>query len=322
MFRRRALAFLVLSGASLGSAGASEPGTARDQLAHHDRRDTPFVVVLDAGHGGHDVGTKTRGGATEKNIVLGIAHATAAQLGLLEGVRPLLTRDRDAFVGLGARLRRTREIRADVFVSIHANWAPSARARGAEVYFLSLEGAQDEVARASEDRENAAAVIGASMEHEASDPTLRSWLVDLNANAAMRSSEHLAATVLRRLREEDGSSRPVRQANFVVLRTLSMPSILVEVGFLSHREEGAWLASPAAQARIARSLAEGIVEYLAGAGERRSPGILPELSTHVVRAGETLESIAAAAGTDPVLLQRLNALPSARVRAGQRLWLP
>ena len=319
------LVLLVLLGICSPRVGAGADGDRpADLLAGREqaRLHRDYVVVLDPGHGGKDRGTAGIGLGDEKDVVLGIARAAAEHLRLHSGVDVLLTRTRDVFVPLEDRLERTRRSGADVFVSIHANSAPSRRARGAEVYFLSPDGARDATARASEDRENAALLVGEASADRAGDELL-SILVDLKGTAALKRSELLAERMLERLRADGRvTGRSVRQANFVVLRTLNMPSILVEVGFLSHPQEARWLASAEGQAQLGYSLAAGVIDFLREAGDGIALEALPPPRVHAVRRGETLWSLAREGGLGVDALRRLNALPRSDLRVGQVLLLP
>ncbi len=320
--------FVVLAvGVHLGVAVAATPepdAPRRDVLA--DVRsvpaDRPFVVVVDAGHGGRDPGTLGCGIAREKDVVLGIARSVAAHLEGHPDVRVVLTRDDDRFVPLRERVLIARETRADLFVSIHVNSAPNPRARGAEVYYLSLDGASDEAAAASQDRENAAMLVGSDGAGEAGDDVL-GILLDLRGTHALQRSAVFAELTLDRFRA-DGvvAGRSVKQANFAVLRTLSMPSILVEAGFLSHTGEARVLSEPAGQRRIGRSLARSVLEYFESSGEHDGIAPLPALRVHTVERGDTLWRLAAQGGWSAERLQWANALPDARLRVGQRLLVP
>ena len=323
----RLLSTFVFVGLHLGGAVAATPeheSPRRDVLA--DVRsvpaDRPFVVVVDAGHGGRDPGTLGCGIAREKDVVLGIARSVAAHLEGHPDVRVVLTRGDDRFVPLRERVRIARETRADLFVSIHVNSAPDPRARGAEVYYLSLDGASDEAAAASQDRENAAMLVGSDVAGEAGDDVL-GILLDLRGTHALQRSAVFAELTLDRFRA-DGvvAGRSVKQANFAVLRTLSMPSILVEAGFLSHTDEARLLAEPEGQRRIGRSLARSVLEYFEGSAEHDGIAPLPALRVHTVERGDTLWRLAAQGGWSAERLQWANALPDASLRVGQRLLIP
>ena len=323
----RPLAVLMLVGLALPGR-AVEPEVRdtprRDVLAGVETARTPgpFVVILDAGHGGKDQGTPGIGVALEKHVVLGITRSVAAHLEGHDGIEVILTRDDDRFVPLVERVRIARESGADLFVSVHANSAPSRRARGAEVYYLSLDGASDEQAAASEDRENAAFLVGGEQAGRAADDVL-DILLDLRGTQALQRSAVFAEIALDRLRA-DGvvAGRSVKQANFAVLRTLSMPSVLVEAGFLSHEREARLLATAEGQGRIGWSLARAIVEYVETTAAPGTVEDLPSLRVHTVERGDTLWKLASRGGWSVERLRRANALPSHRLTIGQRLLVP
>jgi N-acetylmuramoyl-L-alanine amidase len=148
-------------------------------------------------------------------------------------------------------------------------------------------------------------------------------LLDLRGTHDLQRSAVFAELTLDRFRS-DGvvASRSVKQANFVVLRTLSMPSILVEAGFLSHTGEARLLAEPEGQRRIGRSLARSVLEYFEGSAEHDGIAPLPALRVHTVERGDTLWRLAAQGGWSAERLQWANALPDASLRVGQRLLIP
>jgi N-acetylmuramoyl-L-alanine amidase len=177
----------------------------------------------------------------------------------------LLTRTGDEFVPLGERIAIARRAGGDLFVSIHANSAPNTRAKGAEVFFLSPRGASDQLAEELADRENAALLVPEGNAHREDDDLL-SILVDLQGSGIQQLSSAFAERVLSELGQAAASARAVRQANFVVLRSLSMPSVLIEVGFLSNPAEARRLATPAGRVAIAEAIADAVLAQLAQHG--------------------------------------------------------
>ena len=207
------------------------------------------LVVLDPGHGGEDEGAKGPTGVLEKHLTLAIARQVAAELQKV-GVTVRLTREGDEAMGLADRVALANRLQADCFVSIHANAAPARGARGAETYFMSAEASDRDAAQAAE-RENAAA--GA----------VQLILWELAHVANLEASSRLALELQTRLNRLSGiRDRGVKQAPFAVLTGATMPAVLVEVGFLSNPEEEQRLASPSEQARLAATLAEGILAFL------------------------------------------------------------
>lgn len=221
----------------------------------------PFVVVLDAGHGGpfpHD-GAHGPRGLVEKDVALAV---TLRLKELLEqsGATVVLTRESDANLPLWRRVLIANESGADLFLSIHCNSMPKLKdrliTRGAETYFVSPD-PTDREAKALADVENE----DAAPEGRAGDP-VSGILADLALGQARNDSAHLAEIVQRRLvRDAHVNNRGVRQAPFSVLAGTKMPSALVEIGFISHPIEGRMLGRDYHQRAIASALAAGVQEY-------------------------------------------------------------
>lgn len=235
----------------------SAPGIARSATdSALDRFDT---VVIDAGHGGDDEGARGAHGIVEKTLVLDIARRLRTRLGAA-GLEVLLTRERDVYVPLVDRTTIANEARGDLFVSIHANAASARAARGTETYFLSLE-ASDDAARQVAARENAA-FRDLTVPAVASDDPLVTILGDLAASELMQESDEFARLAQQGLSSLDGApSRGVKQAPFVVLMGLEMPAALVEIGFVSNPSEARALAGAEQRERIARALADAVLEF-------------------------------------------------------------
>lgn len=209
------------------------------------------LVVLDPGHGGDDRGAIGPHGELEKDLTLQIARLTAARL-QAAGVPARLTRDGDEAVPLTERTALANRLRADVFVSIHANASPARGARGAETYFMSAEASDSHAAQA-------AAVENAS----ASPDTVQLILWDLAHTANLNQSAVLARDVQERLNAlQEIRDRGVKQAPFVVLTGATMPAVLVEVGFLSNPDEAARLTARPALEALAGALVDALTSFL------------------------------------------------------------
>jgi N-acetylmuramoyl-L-alanine amidase len=171
-------------------------------------------------------------------------------------------------------------------------------------------------------RENAAVLVGIDEGH-AEDDDLVSILMDLRGSAILHRSELLAGLALTEIeRDRHIHGRAVKQANFAVLRTLSMPSILVEAGFLSNPDEARRLRSSDGQEELGAALARAIVQYLEQYGEKRPRERLIARRTHTVQRGDTLWDIARAYQTSVSALRNANALATSRLRVGQKLVVP
>ena len=220
------------------------------------------TVVIDAGHGGHDVGAVGPGRLYEKTITLAIARELAAQINARPGMRAVLTRSDDRFLELRQRTAVAHKHKADLFVSIHADAVAKGTARGSSVYALSEHGATSEAARLLAARENAAG-LAPGLADAGQDKVLRSVLLDLSQNATTESSLRLADRLLDRLADVNKLHRSdVQQAGFMVLKSPQVPSVLVETAFISTPDEARKLADPQFRRRMAGALAAGIRDYL------------------------------------------------------------
>ncbi len=221
------------------------------------------LVVIDAGHGGHDPGAiSPHGNRYEKNATLAIARAIRDELLESGRVRVALTRDDDRFLVLNERYEIARRLGAELFISIHADSARNPDARGATVYTLSEVASDRESARLAR-RENASDIInGVDLGGEGQD--VRSILIDLTQRETMNISARFANL----LRREAGATVPFRShahrfAGFVVLKAPDMPSVLFETGFLSNREDADRLFSRSGQQRIAEGVARAVEVHFA-----------------------------------------------------------
>ena len=221
------------------------------------------IVVLDPGHGGIENGATGPGGLLEKDITLDLARRLQQQLDQLPGVSVVLTRDEDRLVGLDERTAIANHNRADLFVSIHLNSSPRVDAKGAETYFLSSDATDDQArtTAALENRDHVAGTNDALRGGGSASLDLVLW--DLAQNQYLAESSGLAESVQRYLNELTGTrDRGVRQAPVRVLMGATMPAILVEVGFISNRDEEARFRSMGYRSQVVDALGGAIREYL------------------------------------------------------------
>ena len=219
------------------------------------------IVAIDAGHGGKDQGAHGPGGTLEKNVTLAVARDLAAQINSQPGMKAVLTRDGDYFIDLKRRYEIARENNADLFVAIHADSFTSDDARGSSVWVLSPRGKTNEAARWLADRENRADLIGGTTLDD-KDDGLAKVLLDLQQGWAMQASEVVAGNVLKALGQLGPTHRGyVERANFVVLRSPDVPSILVETAFISNPDEERKLRDPAHQKQLASAVMDGVKNY-------------------------------------------------------------
>lgn len=281
------------------------------------------VVAIDAGHGGQDPGAIGAKGTHEKTITLKVAQLLAERIDAEPGMRAVLIRDDDTFVQLHERFQKARSEKADLFVSIHADAALNRSAKGSSVYMLSTRGASNEAARYLAERENRADLVGGVSLND-KDKTLAAVLLDLSQGATLEASAVAAEHVLASLtRMGKAHKRQVERANFVVLRSPDVPSVLVETGFISNPDEEKKLNDPRHRVRLAEAVMLGIRDYFHSAPP---PGtwIAANVKTraHVVARGETLSEIASRHGVSVARIRKENALNSDMVRAGAVLRIP
>lgn len=217
-----------------------------------------MVIAIDAGHGGKDPGAIGPSGVREKDITLRVARDLADAINADPGMRAVLIRTDDQFVPLQERYMRARRAQADMFVSIHADAAENHAASGSSVYVLSTKGASSQAARWLADKENAADLVGGiSLDNK--DKYLSAVLLDLSQSATMRMSEDAAGNVLQSLKDlGKAHKKQVEYANFVVLRSPDVPSMLVETGFITNADEERKLNNPDHRKRLAHAISQGV----------------------------------------------------------------
>jgi N-acetylmuramoyl-L-alanine amidase len=227
-----------------------------------------WKIIIDPGHGGRDPGASARG-IKEKEVVLDVAKRIEKILDSTPGYEAKLTRANDRFLSLRRRTRIAEESEGDAFLSIHANAARKGRAVGVEVFFLSVGGASDEASRELARLENEADPEYVVEEDAMLDGIPFSF--DLRQTDTIRRSSHLAESVLVNL-ESSGlaASRGVKQAGFAVLKSFQVPSVLVEIGFLSNRAEAKRLKTEKHRKRLAEVIAAGTISYFDEYGHARA----------------------------------------------------
>jgi|WetSurMetagenome_2_1015567.scaffolds.fasta_scaffold56334_1 N-acetylmuramoyl-L-alanine amidase len=250
-------------GAAEGTVGGGEP---EEKPAAPRADGGERIVIIDPGHGGMNTGVISRSGIQEKTLTLKLAKMLKAEIESHAGYRAVLVRngdyhfDEELVRDLVKRVTIARESGGDVYVSLHFNGNKDRELRGLELYFLSLE-ASNENAGAVAERENLLSAAGADSAGFNDD--LRSILVDVSLANAIQQSSVFANEVASVLRADPPIPfRKVKQDRFLVLRGLSMPSILVEGGYLSNRKEAAIVSKDGYLRWLSKSLADGIVSFL------------------------------------------------------------
>lgn len=232
----------------------------------------PARIVVDPGHGGAQEGATSPTGLLEKDVSLQVAGRVRELLEKELGAQVLMTRDEDQSVPLPERVEFANKQRPDLFLSIHCNAMPTkrtrARVQGIETYFLSAN-ASNATARAAADRENAEAPTARDAR---GDSTLAFILHDLARTEAHQDSSRLAYAIHQKLIAATGGlDRGVLQAPFYVLNGVEAPAVLIEVGYISHPEEGARLGRAEHQEKLATAITEGVRAFLAEIRKRDAP---------------------------------------------------
>jgi len=255
-----------------GSVGSAVPGAAAAEVSTIGPEAEKRVVVIDPGHGGKDRGTAGPGGRREKDIALAVARQLARELRADEGLEVYMTRDRDEFVPLWERGEQATLWKGDrpgVFISIHVNYSTrDASIRGFETYFLSE--ARTEHERRVAANENAPLLLDdPSGDGSSQDADLTSILRELRSLDHQHWSSLLAEGIQVELEAvHPGPNRGVKQGPFAVITNALMPAVLVELGFVSNREEERVLSQGEFQSDVARALANAIRQFY----QRYPPG--------------------------------------------------
>ncbi|HCR97616.1 MULTISPECIES: N-acetylmuramoyl-L-alanine amidase [Halomonas] len=317
---------------SQASPGTQSPEPAEVQPAQpHPQRDV--IIAVDAGHGGEDPGAIGPGGTREKDVVLDIGRRLAAKINATPGYKAVLIRDGDYYIGLRQRTQLAREQKADFFVSVHADAFNSPRPEGSSVYALSQRGATSETAQWLADSENRADLIGGvdgNLSLRDKDQVLRGVLLDLTMTATLNDSLSIGGQVLEQLGRINRLHKSrVEQAGFMVLKSPDIPSLLVEVGFISNPSEERRLRDPVHQQGLADAIFSGLNAHF----ERNPPpaSLLawqrdnhrqPTGNEYRIQSGDTLSSIALRHGVPVGQLRQANDLNGDVIRVGQVLRIP
>ena len=303
-------------------AAAAVVRTVQSALPSTERK---VIVAIDAGHGGEDPGAKGASGSWEKNITLAVARELARQINLEPGLEAYLVRDGDYFIPLNQRYQKAREARADLFVSIHADAFHKATASGSSVFVLSTRGASGEAARWLADRENASDLVG-GVSLDDKDNTLARVLLDLSQSATMKASDDVANHVLDAMKRVGKTHKPhVERANFVVLRSPDVPSMLVETAFISNPGEEKRLLDANHRSKLAAAIVTGVRDYFSNQpppGTWLASNAKARPRQHVVSRGESLSLIAARHGVTLASLRAANGMRGDVVKVGERLRIP
>jgi N-acetylmuramoyl-L-alanine amidase len=314
-----------------------------------------FIVVVDPGHGGEDPGAIGPRRTYEKNVVLAVSRQLVDELNRQKGIKAYLTRTGDYFLPLAKRTRIAREKQADLFISVHADGFKDSRVKGASVYALSQRGASSEAAKWLAQRENAADLVGGVSLVDKED-TLAYVLLDLSQSATIDDSLFFGKNILSGLKQfVPLHSQRVEQAGFMVLRSPDIPSILVELGYITNPQEEKLLLNTSHQKKLASAIANGVEQFYVARGRSRttlvansetgsvsastllaqasnsysgqtvsdaSPQQSAKPRKHKVVRGDTLDSIAKRYRVSASAIQKSNGLKGDRILAGSTLIIP
>ncbi len=294
-----------------------------------DQRD--IIIAVDAGHGGEDPGAIGPGKTKEKAVVLAIGKQLVGMINREKGFKGILIRTGDYYVPLKERRDKARQVRADLFVSIHADAFINPKASGASVFALSRRGATSETARFLAQNENEADLIGGvgGVSLSEVDNMLAGVLLDLSMTATMSNSLDVGTRVLKEL---GGVTRlhksHVEQAGFMVLKSPDVPSILVETGFISNPREAKNLASYSYRRKLAQAILKGVRGYFYDApptGTRLAKLKEHKISNrkYTIASGDTLSAIAKRHNVSLKKLLDYNGMRSSSViKTGQTIVIP
>ena len=283
------------------------------------------IVVIDPGHGGKDPGAAGPMHSKEKNVVLAIAIKLKQLIDKQPGMRAVLTRNGDYYVGLRERLNIARHSNADIFVSIHADAFINQHSNGASVFALSQTGATSEAARWLAEKENYSELGGVNLSGlDDQNGVIRTVLLDLSQTATISASVQMGNRVLQKMDKITSlHNSAVEQARFVVLKSPDIPSVLVETGFITNPKEEKSLTSPHYQARLTQAIFEGIKHYFLDyppQGTRLE--MMSGANLHVVQRGESLPAVASHYHVSVAALKSQNHLADGTLKIGQKLSIP
>ena len=292
------------------AAVASDPAPALRKALPVEAADSRPLVVVDAGHGGIDPGAIARTGVFEKDIVFGFASSLAEKLRASGRYRVQMTRERDVFVALAERVRLTREARADLFISIHADSISSApQVKGATIYTGSEKATDAESARLAERENKADSAAGSESGQGPGD------VADILQELTLRETRGFSGGFANRLMGQlapvmEMSGKPHREAGFVVLRSPDVPSVLVELGYLSSKSDLEKLQSQGWRDQVTGSMARAVDLFFAGRATSARPIGGAPVSTGSLGTGPAPSSASSGKGVAPAFTAVPNGAPT------------
>ena len=307
---------------------STRPSSAVRIDSSSNTRDRDIIVAIDAGHGGKDPGSVGPSGTYEKNITLSIAKKLAALIDAEPGMRSVMTRSGDYYVYPTKRPEIARDKKADLLISIHADAFSQPEPRGGSVWVLSMRRADSELGRWLEKTERHSELLGGAAEvisDNASERYLAETIIGLSMDHSMSASYDLSKKVIGEMKQITRlHKRQPQAASFAVLTAPDIPSILVEVGFISNPQEEKNLLWETFRERLARSMFNATKNYFK---EGPPDGTLWAANkernrTHKVRSGESLSLLAQRYNVKISSIREANNLRSDVVQVGQVLTIP
>lgn len=278
-----------------------------------------LIIAIDAGHGGEDPGAIGQRGTREKDVVLRIAKELEKLVKRERGMKALMIRKGDYYIGLKQRVKKAQAAQADLFISIHADAFKNGKARGTSVFILSERGASSDLASYLADSENSADLNGGVS--STNDNLLNMVLADMVKNSTLEDSHQIASKVLAGLKGVNRlHKKTVEQAGFRVLKA-GRPAILVETAFISNRNEERKLRTRKHQRALARAIFNGTRAYFRS---NPVPGTLLAVRDrkHRIARGETLSGIAKRYQVTLASIRGANKLRNDNLRIGKTLRIP
>ena len=298
-------------------------GPAKSVSELKDRRVT---VAIDAGHGGDDPGSIGPRGTYEKHVVICIARALAKLINDDPGMQAYLIRTGDYYVGLNERPQKAWDVKADFFVSIHADAFRTPQPNGASVWVLSKRRADSEVGRWLENREQQSELLGGVtdiLSKNGHEPYLAETLLDMSMDSSIAGAYSAAKHIIDEMAGVTKMHKKTPQAaSFAVLKSPDKPSLLVETGFISNPREEQLLTSNAHQQKLARALYNGIRRYFVSNPIDNTYLANQSSFTYTVKSGDSLSVLAQRYNTTVKAIKSENSLASNTLKIGQKLTIP
>lgn len=233
----------------------------KPEIIAKTKKSEKFVVVIDPGHGGVDPGAIGKYKTYEKNVVLQIAKRLQSELNKKKGVKAYLTREKDAFIPLADRVRFAQRKHADLFISLHADAHKNRKVNGGSVYVLSDKSSDKEAARLARQANEGDLIAGIDLSHESKD--VQDILIDLTQRETMNKSALLAKEVITQMGKVTKlRKKRIMFAGFKVLKAPEIPSILIELSYISNPRDEKLLKSRKHQTKLARSISKSVDSYI------------------------------------------------------------